>query len=204
MINRSTGHGSTPLVHGVLLSGGMGTRLGSGPKAFATFQNRTFLEHVSATLRETDVERVQLVLPSPPPEPLDIPWVIQDRVSAGPFTSLVRALQTPDLGDGAILIVPIDHIAVLPSTIHALISCFEGTANGGTRWFSPSYEGQPGHPILLGKDVANHARNWENPCEFTLRDFLATMGPPVRVPVDDPGTLLNVNTPDLDSLSQPI
>ena len=186
----------------VLLSGGLGTRLGKGPKAFARIGNRTFLDHVQQTLEGGGISNFVLVLPTPPPTPVRVPWVLQENVAGGPFASLHRGLHHPAVGSHSVLVFPIDHIAVLSSTVERLAEAVGNTVAHESKWFCPLFEGRMGHPVIIGSHLASEIRRYSSPETSTLRDFLGNAGLPVTVEVDDAGILENVNTPeDLDRVS---
>ena len=187
----------------VLLSGGLGTRLGEGPKAFARIGNRTFLDHVQRTLEGGGISNFVLVLPTPPPAPVRMPWVLQENVAGGPFASLHRGLHHPAVGTHSVLVFPIDHIAVLPSTVERLAEAVGNTKESESKWFCPQFEGRMGHPVAIGSRLVAEIRRHSSPEKSTLRDFLGRAGLPVTIDVNDAGILENVNTPeDLERVSQ--
>lgn len=59
----------------------------------------------------------------------------------------------------------------------------------------PEYHGKGGHPVLLGPDALNGIRTYHPPYPI-LRDYFATLNT-IRMPVDDPTVLLNINTPEV-------
>ena len=87
-----------------------------------------------------------------------------------------------------ILLTPCDIPLVRASTVEALLD-----APGGIRM--PTTDGQTGHPLCLPHQVLERVLSYEGPCglQGALRALDAET---TLVPVDDPGILLNADTPD--------
>jgi CTP:molybdopterin cytidylyltransferase MocA len=176
---------------GLILAGGEGRRFG-GPKAFARLPDRrSFVEACRDVLTEAGARPVAATLPPgftaeeigglrPLPLPaagLDmlasLRWGLRHLVSG-------RAWQ-------AVVVLPVDHPLVAPATVKALI------AAGG--WSAiPTFRGKHGHPVCLAREVAERVARDELSGQ-TLRDILRVVGA-VDIPVDDPATVANCNTPD--------
>ena len=176
---------------GLILAGGAGARFG-GPKAFARLPDRrTFLEAcrdvltaagarpVAATLPPgSTVEEIGGLRPLPLPEAgLDmlasLRWGLRHMISGRVWPMVV--------------VLPVDHPLVAPDSVKALV-----VADGAAA--VPVHRGKHGHPVCLAREVAERIAREELTGE-TLRDILRVVGA-VDVPVDDPGTVANCNTPD--------
>lgn len=91
-----------------------------------------------------------------------------------------------------VLLWPVDHPFVEAKTVEALLR--HARSDAMALWVIPTFEGRGGHPVVLQPETfgAVLALRPDRP----LRDLVETFGPQVaRVPVDDPGTLENVDTP---------
>jgi len=105
------------------------------------------------------------------------------------FESLRFGLQhlLVDEAWGAVVVLPVDHPLVAPTTVRALVGT-EGAA------VLPAHNGKHGHPVKLTRAVAESvvAGELAGP---TLRDVLRAVGT-VDVAVDDPAVVANCNTPE--------
>lgn len=92
-----------------------------------------------------------------------------------------------------VLLWPVDHPFVRARTLATLVALKEHDLIG--TWFLPTYEGRGGHPVLWRAPVRPLVL--ELRADAPLRSLLPELGPQVRrVPVDDPGVVANVDTPE--------
>lgn len=115
--------------------------------------------------------------------------VVNPRPEAGRTGSLQAGLAAA-AGAGAALVWPVDHPAVAEATVRALAA-----SAARDRIVIPRHAGRGGHPIVLGADV------WPEVLALApdapLRNVVRrAAGRVVDVPVDDPGVLLNLDTPE--------
>jgi len=95
--------------------------------------------------------------------------------------------------DRDVLLWPVDHPFVSPSTLDTLERVRDTDALAV--WFIPTYQGRGGHPILLRSTVRRDVLDLRN--DAPLRSLLPEFGVQVRrIPVDDPGVVANVDTPE--------
>jgi molybdenum cofactor cytidylyltransferase len=95
--------------------------------------------------------------------------------------------------DRDVLFWPVDHPFVSPRTVEILTSLLVHDPLGV--WFIPTYQGHGGHPVswrsVFRRDLL------ELRPDAPIRSLLPEFGPQVRrVPVDDPGVIANVDTPE--------
>ncbi len=189
-------------VASVILAAGDSRRMGS-PKALLPLGGKAFLQHILDC---------HLTLGSDP-------WVVLGRQhreirsrlaltgahilvnpdpDRGPLSSLLLVLERLDGYDG-VLMHPVDHPLVAPSTLHALLrthfrcpACI----------LIPRHRGKKGHPVLfpqrffadLKKAPLNEGARW------VVRRHLSSQ---LLVPVVDAGVVTNVNRPEqVDRLRQ--
>jgi CTP:molybdopterin cytidylyltransferase MocA len=103
----------------------------------------------------------------------------------------VRA-DAPDV-DG-LLVLAVDRPSVRPATVAALAQAWR--RNPGHVW-QPAFEGQRGHPIVYPADLLDVLLAL--PAGASARELLRSQTVRERrraLDVDDPGILLNVDTPD--------
>jgi molybdenum cofactor cytidylyltransferase len=92
-----------------------------------------------------------------------------------------------------ILFWPVDHPFVLPRTVELLARLPDRDLLGV--WFIPTYQGNNGHPVLWRSTVRHELLELRP--DAPIRALLPELGPQVRrVPVDDPGVVANVDTPE--------
>lgn len=110
------------------------------------------------------------------------------RWKEGQFSSVKVGLAHAVLGRARmVLICPVDAPQLKPETIAAMQKGL-GAADAAV----PTYEGQPGHPLVLSRSAA--ARILEMAEVPHLEAALVHLAVQ-EVVVDDPGVILNLNTP---------
>ncbi|WNG23131.1 NTP transferase domain-containing protein [Cystobacter fuscus] len=105
--------------------------------------------------------------------------------------SSVKAGLDAALEEGAdvVLLHPVDMPAVRATTLKSLLKAL-GESTEGLR---PEFEGAPGYPLLLSRATAERLR--ETAGEAQLEG--AARGLQLRrIPVKDPGVIVNINTPE--------
>ncbi len=178
----------------VVLAAGRGRRWG-GPKALAVHAGQTFLCRVLETVSGF-AERVVVVVPPGVSTPW-IPgwdgtlWVENPQPKEGMFSSVRLGLTK--LGPlRQTLIFPVDHPLVRRETIEALGAGGQSVPDASQRVVVPTLGGRGGHPVLIGRRAA--LALLEVGPESTLRDAMRGVGTePVRIPVEDPGIIRNIN-----------
>jgi molybdenum cofactor cytidylyltransferase len=122
--------------------------------------------------------------------------VVNPESERGQFSSLRVGLQEVlNRGRDAAIVTLVDRPAAQPETLDALVTAFE-RATAHRKWaVIPEFQGQHGHPILLGRELlaeflkapeTSNARKVEH----------AHRGEIEYVSVDDPLVALNVDTPE--------
>ena len=177
-------------IAGLILAGGEGRRWG-GPKAWALLPNgESFLDACAMTLREAGASPIVATLPPGTEDPridgldvLPLPESGMDMFGSL-RAGLGRLVETPSWRVVAVL--PVDHPLVRPETIIELVAVAGPAA-------IPSFKGKHGHPICLDRDVVSAILEGElnGP---TLREVLRAVEA-ADVEVDDPGVVVNCNTP---------
>jgi len=109
----------------------------------------------------------------------------------GPLSSVQLALPVLSRDCAGFFIHPVDHPAVKPVTLRSMLEAWAGDPAMAVK---PIYKDCGGHPMLLGRDWIGKLT--QLPFTSSLRELLRQNGDKVlRLPVNDPGVLLNINEP---------
>lgn len=179
----------------VVLAAGASNRFGGFPKACLSVGQETAVRRIVRLCHDEGVAPVVVVSGLHDPEirrslvgaPATV--VRNANWAEGRTGSLNVGLEA--VGPGSdVLIWPVDHPFVAPSTVERLDVL--RTHDALALWFVPMHGGRGGHPILLREEALPAVR--ELPSRAPLRQLLAAFGPQVRrVPVGDPGVVANVD-----------
>jgi molybdenum cofactor cytidylyltransferase len=176
------------VIGGLILSGGASSRMGS-PKALLTWQGETFLARLLRLLSElcspvfivtgAHDREIRSALPHLSPQ-----LHYNPGHASGQFSSLRFGLSLfpPDT---SVIYWPVDFPAVSPETLREL------AAHSHADLAKPTYQGQSGHPILLGP-AARLALAAASPAA-NARDVLKTL-PAEKFAVQDPACVADVDT----------
>jgi molybdenum cofactor cytidylyltransferase len=169
-----------PPVGAIVLAAGAGRRIGRGPKALLSIDGVTFLERCVTTCREVGCEPVWVVVRPDFPElvalaaSLPVQVVVNNDPERGMFSSVRCGLSnaiSPNLE--RFVLYPVDHPRVSATTIRQISNALHSEA-----WVVPRFEGQSGHPIGIGIDVAR--RHWNRSAPggpmsmWTIEEFWKT------------------------------
>ena len=200
---------STEIAHrisGIILAAGESRRMGT-PKALCNWRETTFLEAVTGYLREAGITQITVVLGTVASQiqKYGIPDGIQVAVNPYPQNGQLSSLQTGlsvqksrFLGT---IVALVDHPAVSPDTIGALIEAF---ANRPELLIKPRFQERGGHPILIGRLWWQEILSAPTKPDvtdgqvLTLRDILIRHPDQIRtIDVDDSGILIDIDTPEI-------
>lgn len=193
-----------------MLAAGAGRRMGR-PKALVTWNGEPLLAHVARSLEAVrEVETVCVVLGAAAAEiRATIPLPPHVRVAVnesweygGMLSSILtglRALEAEGAAAGGLLVWPVDHPAVRPSTVAALVRA------SASEWVDvavPAYHGRRGHPVLFGP-ATYEALASAPPDEGARSIVRARAASRLELPVDDPGVVTDLDWPaDLEALER--
>ena len=179
-------------------------------KALLAYHGRTFLASILATLREAGVAPVAVVLGHHADQIRqavnleDAEVVINRGYRHGQTSSLqaglkaLRGREPTDL-EGIVLCL-VDHPAVSADTVRTLVG---SSGSSGAPVVIPTYEGQRGHPVLIGRALFDELLGL-GPAEGAntvvrkyrqVTQFLEVTDPGILVDVDDPATYQKLNQP---------
>jgi CTP:molybdopterin cytidylyltransferase MocA len=125
------------------------------PKALVTDDAGSWLVRGVATLRDGGCDRVTVVLGAEAErarsvlDGLDAHIVVADDWAEGMGASLRAGLRSlADSADDGVVVSLVD----LPDLVPAVVSRVIAAGNGPAALARASYDGRPGHPVLLGRD----------------------------------------------------
>jgi CTP:molybdopterin cytidylyltransferase MocA len=185
------------LIGGLVLAAGAATRFGA-PKQLAELDGIPLLEHALRTMTAAPVGRVVVVLGSGADEiaaAIDLHGVeprVCSRWAEGQAASLACGLAEL-VACEAVVVTLGDQPRVSPDAIRRVIA-----ARSGAAAVRATYGGNPGHPVLLERELFEPLRNVSG--DKGARNLLLSV-PVLDVPCDDLGGGEDVDTPaELDAL----
>jgi len=185
------------MIAAVVLAAGSSSRMGE-PKPLVRLGDRPLLAHVLDGLRGSGVDETVVVLGDSADrvrrelEFEGVRVVENPEYRRGMSSSLKAGLAALPSEAGAFFVVLGDEPFVRSETYDALIAAREAT---GARIILPTYLGVRGNPVLLDRSLAAEADaiTGDRGCrELHQRHPSET----VEVPVEDPGVLIDLDTPD--------
>ncbi|MFC1575882.1 NTP transferase domain-containing protein [Gemmatimonadota bacterium] len=186
-----------PSLPAIIPAAGRSSRMGS-PKPLLDSGGATFLARILSTLRSGGAHPLLVVVP-------DLKGAVAAEArreggevllnpdpSPGPVSSLqagIRALSTESAG---VLFSPVDHPLFAPETVTALLRAFHEFE---PPLVVPSHHGWRGHPVLFSRQLFPELLEDDLPegARTVVRRYLEAR---LQLPVDDPGILANIDTPE--------
>jgi len=180
----------------VVLAAGTSSRMGR-PKALVRVGARTMLAHVLENLRDAHIHPVVVVLGRDAAAVRRATVfdgetvVVNPDPSPGMSTSLRVGLGEVTGSAGHVMIVLADQPFVRPATLEALA---RRAAAGNGRIFIPTFRGIRGNPVLFDRTLGPEVARIEGDvgCRAMFPDHPSEIR---EVPVDDPGVLVDIDTP---------
>ncbi|MCR9163858.1 MAG: NTP transferase domain-containing protein [Nannocystaceae bacterium] len=178
----------------MILAAGASTRMGR-PKALIEWQGRPFFMHCAQRAAAAGCSpRVVVWGATALPERSDVVLVENPRWQDGPLSSLQRGLEAVLPGEpSGVLVMTVDRPHVRPPTLEALL---EAHAKHPEVLVQPRLGETSGHPLLYPVGIAAQLLALEP--TGTVRTVLHSpqvRGRRVRVAVDDPAVLDNLDSP---------
>jgi molybdenum cofactor cytidylyltransferase len=187
-------------IPGIVLAAGASRRMGRPKPFLAMTPGGTILGRVLGTLAEAGVWPLLVVARTPftPAEAWNDPRADNVRIVVNPdpdrgqLSSLVCGIQAIDPGVPCAVMTLVDIPLVRAATVVSLLDTWERDRAALVR---PFHEGRHGHPVIFGRallDALVHADLTEG-AKPVVRSFAREA---VSVPVDDPGVLIDFDTPE--------
>ncbi len=181
----------------MVLAAGSSTRMGQ-PKLLVLLAGRPILARTLDALRRTDVDEILVVLGADAERirekiPLSGVRVIMNPDAAKGMSTSVRAgVKAAAASSDAFLVVLGDQPLVAPATVDAILARWRAT---GARILVPTYHSARGNPVLLHRSFSGEIAGitGDMGCRAVVRKHDADV---LEVPVDDPGVLIDIDTPE--------
>jgi molybdenum cofactor cytidylyltransferase len=186
----------------VILAAGVSSRMGE-PKQLLRLGGKTLLEQVLDSARSAAVDEIVVVLGAAAEnirQQVDLSKtkvVINSSYQQGMGTSLGAGLAALDPAINAVLILLADQPFVRPTTLHRICQEYR---RSHAQIVIPLYKGFRGNPVLLARSVFPEvmALSGDVGCRAIFGNHLESI---VKLPVDDVGILLDIDTKaDFDKL----
>ncbi len=183
----------------IILAAGFGTRLKEiGKKPLLPCLGKTFLELVFDKVKGIKLEPVIVVTNEifcSDLKKLKLPTktVINKSPEMGMFSSILIGLEEIKKKCDGFFLCPVDYPLVKFSTYQILLSAFVDQKN---HIIKPQFNKQSGHPVLFPQNLFDELKKapMEQGARNVTRKFIHQT---CFVDVDDPGILININTPQL-------
>jgi molybdenum cofactor cytidylyltransferase len=186
-----------PEITGILLAAGESRRMGY-PKPLLEIEGETFVARLSASML-TAVTRLTVVVgahsdrvrPAIPVDPR-ITIIHNPDWTRGQLSSIKAAIRAMPLDASSVLIHLTDHPTVRPATFAAVVDAYRQSKK---RIVIARHDGRRGHPVLFDRSI--FAELLDAPEEQGARTVVnADPSRVAYVDVDDPGILLDLDTPE--------
>ena len=181
----------------VILAAGNSIRMGK-PKPLLRFnEKQNFLERIvsvygSAGIKEivvvTNAEVLDRIRVSVSPSFKESRFVLNSQPELGRFYSIKLGIELVKKNT-MVFLQNIDN----PFITQEIIADLKNQI-GTSDYAVPEFEGRPGHPVLLSKKMVDALSAQEN-YDVNFRDFLKLYRGKT-VPANDPGIMVNINTPE--------
>jgi len=185
------------MISAIVLAAGTSSRMGS-PKPLLMVGGRTLLEHVLQTVRDAHVDDIVVVLGHEANRVRShvsfdgARSVVNPAYAEGMSSSIRAGVQAADARSDGFLIVLGDQPFVDPATIGALMARRNGS---NAKILIPTYEGRRGNPVLLDRSLSEEVQSitGDQGCRAIFGRHSQGI---LEVPVDDPGILVDLDTPE--------
>ncbi len=186
-----------PRIAAIVLAAGLATRMRGVDKLLALWQGRPLIEHAVQALPRHQLAQV-LVVTGRNETALraalagqQIDFVANPDPAAGMGSSIACGAREIGGGIEAVLICLGDMPAVKPASIETLLAQFRPG-----RICVPVYRGRRGHPVLFAAAYLSALASLTG--DQGGREILTAAAASVHeITIDDPGILLDVDTPDM-------
>lgn len=185
-----------PELSSLILAAGASARMGS-PKALLPLGDETVIQHIITIYRSAGVRDIRVVTGyhqeeiQPILRSLQVREIYNPRYQNGMYSSVQSGISSYDQDISGFFIHPVDVPLIEPMTVRLMSSYPKQT---GDTIICPMYQNRRGHPLIVGSSYRTAIL--DNTYPTGLRGFLYEYSYAIiHVMVDDPGVLLNMNTP---------
>lgn len=190
----------------VIVAAGAGRRLGGVAKALLPYRGTTYLAAIAATARAVGLVDAVVVVGEPFGDDVAAharQLGLRVRVNPAPDRGMASsvALGFAAIANGpaqAAWLWPVDHPAVMESTLRQLVDAFRAFPPSGSIAVQPRHAGRGGHPPLCGRALWPKLATCAGEPDGARGVLRAAQL--VAVDVDDPGVVQDIDTPaDLEA-----
>ena len=185
------------MIWAVVLAAGESKRMGR-PKQVLPYGTSTILETVLANVLASPVDGTLVVLGSaadkvaPLLAKLPVETIVNPDFRSGMLSSVQRGIRALPASARAALIFLGDQPAVGPETAARVVAAYRASGRG---LVLPVHAGRGGHPLLV--DLKFRAEIEGLSSGIGLRELLARHPDDIlRVEIEDPGVILDIDTPE--------
>ena len=183
----------------IILAAGKGERVATiAAKPFLKFQGKSFLEISVEKAQKADFDSIivvtsKLLVHRVKYLNLNIEVVVNLRPEMGMLSSIHCGLDCLHKSTTGFLLNPVDFPLVEQKTYHKL---WESHQNEKDCIIKPVYKGKAGHPVIFPAVVFNDLKKapLNKGAKFVLQQHPNLIR---ELEVDDPGILININTPEV-------
>jgi molybdenum cofactor cytidylyltransferase len=183
-------------IEGILLAAGESRRMGF-PKPLLRLNGETFLAHTASSMLQT-TERLIIVLGAhrdaigaAVPADNRIAVIENPDYALGQLSSIKAGLRAVSVHADAAIVHLVDHPTVMTESFSRLASEYESSQKP---ILVARYRGRRGHPVLFDRSIFDELQ--QAPTDVGARAVVkANMDRVIYVDVDDPGILLDLDTP---------
>jgi CTP:molybdopterin cytidylyltransferase MocA len=169
------------------------------PKALASIQGKTFVQHLLDATRHPRIGLTRIVLGADADKirsSLDAfadSVIINEEWQSGQLSSIQAAIQSlPEGATEGLILCPVDHPLINPGLVAKLIAEFDSK---NKRIVLPSFRGRRGHPVIFHQDL--YAELMAALPEVGARQVVwAHDNDILEVPTQEEGVILNLNDPE--------
>lgn len=187
----------SPAVASIILAAGNSSRM-RRPKALLPYRGKTFLLKLIEDFEGIGCRPILIILGKdqekikPILSKKSVILLHNPHPENGPLSSLQIALRSLPIECEGFFFCPVDHPAVKRETLKLLLSKWRKNPVKALR---PKFGDRRGHPVIMGSNWIEEIM-WL-PLSSNMRELLQKRSKEVvDLAVDDPGILLNVDTPE--------
>lgn len=194
------------MIAGILLAAGESKRMEGAFKPLLKWGTRTVIGECVHQLTESKLEEIFVVLGH---RELDIrqrmagagvQYVINENFQKGMLSSVKIGWAQIAPGTEGVLIALVDQPMITATLINQLIDAFK---DGKKKIIVPTYQGKPGHPVLLSTEFEEELMLMADETPQGLKSLIDAHRDDIQeVPVDSPAILEDIDRPgDYERLS---
>ncbi|HUV07216.1 MAG TPA: nucleotidyltransferase family protein [Spirochaetia bacterium] len=196
------------MLSAIILAAGRSSRMGGAPKALMTIGKETFLERIVGELQGCGIDEMLIVLGARSEEILrqeetwqripvgasniPIKILVNDEWETGQLSSLRTGIRNLSAESEGVLFTLVDHPLTGSAAYKAVIDAWRQDRK---KIVVPTFRGRRGHPTVFPRRLYRKVLDLDLP--NGARDILRLESDSVvLVPVDDPGIVTDIDTPE--------